>query len=704
MYKLRKIKAISLAVLLAFTAQNISAANPDTISAKPGSSADNLAVFSSLQKVQVVDIKAKMALAEAAQELFSKRVIPEKAAEFIKDMPVITPDIRKRIDFASLRMEEGRLRIVYDSEKGKRELFLCRAGRQYGQGKADNPNALTISDIIIEEEELPGSGDITISSEGEGAVHEAPKDHRGILATGLMKKWRIRDKASPGVNDVIRKYWNNGTPRRKCREPGEKGAILSALFDMYGGDQAGYTFIDDDYGLYVYDIGRREFVNGITTHGGIRTKSIHITKEEYDRLMALGLSHLAARLAHEVTEIDAWRKKARELVERGEIGSEGETPAEGYGETWENGIRKWIRDNCDASMTGAAQEFAREAHRRALEIEAGLLAESILEDINDERSLSMSRAVIMGMLKGGHREILDDPYSFSFFNIEEEHKEIFLRVSKGVFHFDGPETRSFFLNILYARVSLELLRIPGGDMDKLFRDRGMKRKLGETDAKWRIRSLRKAVRDLGVLDDMSLIMMQKFVSDTRKRIRRFPPEAEKGLSAELDEILVSAREKNKKGTRLPAYGPDLEDIIISSTSPGETTEKISRTGRRTENLRGSDILGKETSDAIASSVVEQGGASGVLSTEAIKQLLVRYRNWNYMTLEEEAGGDGSMTFRTLAESPAEEYEYISRFKNRSRYFERVRHGADAVGELLSGNTREARALREELFGTAQAPG
>ena len=81
-------------------------------------------------------------------------------------------------------------------------------------------------------------------------------------------------------------------------------AIIDALYNI-GASQIAQSILENKYTVYVYDIDRPDFVNGMTTHFGIRTGSIHITKHEYDRLAKMGIHHLAARVAHEVTEIDS---------------------------------------------------------------------------------------------------------------------------------------------------------------------------------------------------------------------------------------------------------------------------------------------------------------------------------------------------------------------------------------------------------------
>jgi hypothetical protein len=72
----------------------------------------------------------------------------------------------------------------------------------------------------------------------------------------------------------------------------------------------------EDYRILIHgDNTVTHLIRGQTTHGGIRTKTIHMAGGEYAYLRTkekeYGKPYLAARIAHEVFEISKWRETAR---------------------------------------------------------------------------------------------------------------------------------------------------------------------------------------------------------------------------------------------------------------------------------------------------------------------------------------------------------------------------------------------------------
>ncbi|MGB2601071.1 MAG: hypothetical protein WBD12_03570, partial [Candidatus Omnitrophota bacterium] len=115
------------------------------------------------------------------------------------------------------------------------------------------------------------------------------------------------------VNDQIERLRKQLKYRELPEE--EKALIAGALAESKDKLEAAAsgdilpTFEAEDFKVFIYDTKTPAFVTGQTTHIGISTKSIHITKEEYERLRAMAGSDeeanrfLAARFAHEMYEV-----------------------------------------------------------------------------------------------------------------------------------------------------------------------------------------------------------------------------------------------------------------------------------------------------------------------------------------------------------------------------------------------------------------
>ncbi len=98
--------------------------------------------------------------------------------------------------------------------------------------------------------------------------------------------------------------------------PEEKEAITGALEnyrDIEALSDGRLLEMLNTFDVFIYEVPQDVFITGQTTHIGISTKSIHITRNEFERLRRLGLESgiengedlfLAARFAHELYEVD----------------------------------------------------------------------------------------------------------------------------------------------------------------------------------------------------------------------------------------------------------------------------------------------------------------------------------------------------------------------------------------------------------------
>ena len=147
-----------------------------------------------------------------------------------------------------------------------------------------------------------------------------------------------------------------------------------------------------------------------------------------------------------------------------------------------------MRENSNASMTGEAQVVDREIHQKGLEVEASIIADSIMQDLvslkpGDFWVLTNTMMMIFEILQD-HREILENPdgpkakvlremghLPGSDAELEElkrvfepshskrkwEFKKIaktYSKIERGLFHFKKAEERELFLNVLFVRLSL----------------------------------------------------------------------------------------------------------------------------------------------------------------------------------------------------------------------------------------------------------
>jgi len=291
--------------------------------------------------------------------------------------------------------------------------------------------------------------DINLSAEGDVAVHEAPKIGFNISQTRDAQLYNrsemtyaLKDGTSPGVNDIIREL---RSMEERTGEVGfenlsmlERAEMISKLRDLDYGDVAERLQYRR---ICVYDIEKSNlaseeakekggFVVGkdgevVTTHFGIRTGTIHITKKELERVGLLGL---AARMGHEAQELDRWLNKAEKLKEDGEIASIGSF-AEEYSEDWEDVIRQWIRENLQD-----ARKLDRQIHGEGLKLEMEILIKHLEKTDSIPEMEVLSKIIDQGL----------DEEAISL-----QHQEFY----KCITHFRSTKHRETFIEMLVAKVS-----------------------------------------------------------------------------------------------------------------------------------------------------------------------------------------------------------------------------------------------------------
>ena len=316
MFKLREMKAISLAIVMLFSLQNIASANPDIFNGTNVHTGQNLAVWSQVQEYGV-KYKSLMAFADIAQDVFNIQVHTRKLKAFFEDSPLLTADITDRIDWDDVRIIGDKLNIPYDGDKGKCIISLSKAPYRVDEVGVDSFGRFRIADIMINLTWPEDFDDVTGAAEGDVARHEGDKEKRGFFEGLFRGKWKL--VGQPGVNDVIREHWKFGRSGKRCKKFEEMDSLFESMSTTEEGIKIVQSIKANVHELYIYDIGRESFVGGVSTHYGIRNRSIHITKKEFDRLEELGKSHLAARIAHEVSEIDDWIDEAEWLMGVGTI-------------------------------------------------------------------------------------------------------------------------------------------------------------------------------------------------------------------------------------------------------------------------------------------------------------------------------------------------------------------------------------------------
>ena len=338
-------KAISAVLFITFLVQNVVWANPDLsdYNAHKSYAREYLAPTSGdFDKNLSEDLPSYMGLAEIGDEFFNRydseaeRVSPDKIDDFIQSLIVneVMPRLVKSNFFpASVRVNfdkdsvsltlDGKIFIKYlvngklylvslkrvtdDEEKdllSRDELVfkniwirvIDTANRGAEGTETETSN---IEDRKVDEEGVGEStDDVTLSSEGDIAVHEgAKKEVLKKHKSGALKpfvefvskmihrtrSWKLAGEY--GVNDVIRALWTDSkeaSDSRMYASP-DMPETMAELNKTPIGQKVAWSIEQNGYNLYVYNVGRRDFAGGVTTHAGIRTGNIHITEEEYNR-------------------------------------------------------------------------------------------------------------------------------------------------------------------------------------------------------------------------------------------------------------------------------------------------------------------------------------------------------------------------------------------------------------------------------------
>jgi len=784
MLKLRELKVIALAVVIAFSFQNLTYANPDLFAKNNRQASDTLAPEGRFQNYGV-EAQSLMFLVRAAQEVLAKNIRPEKVTDFIKNSPALTPEIEEKIDFGLVNIvgdKSNKLQVGYRGEQGTHVITFSEKPEHIRGRMPDSAGRVQIANIIVEIDvpskgiEQPGQapeggardtlideaeGDITGASEGDTAIHsgkrhEGKKQFRGIFGigygrwlakkvSGVFGKWYV--KREPGVNDVIRKYWRKGKPLKGCSacSPEEMSSIMAAIYATMSGKKVGTSIIANVYKVYIYDIGRRDFSGGVTTHFGIRTGTIHITKEEYERLKKLDereheklessdeihFYHLAARIAHEVTEIDSWRKKAKDLVAEKAIDRLGSIKSK-YSDDWANGIRKWIRDNCNTSGKGAAQRLDREFHRKGFDREACILAESLLaENILARKGISDKEKYYETVMKLSREFLENGKYDDLVADLGSsvriprgKRREAFDSIVNTLKHFDDTRGREVFINVLYAKASFEYIRALDGGVDSLlqkdwsFKDksRGLARRMD---------ILRESLEKVKYIDSVSREEIETWIDETGTKIRVPPP----GIDArEVDALisifmevrkLLSGRNHMQEWDKIypSVFGPEdpaREPDIIGASDPGESPDIANSDPKGPEDtirapspIEPDEIkiidfgLGEMKSEIISESISPQNGpVKPPMDTDAVLNILEKYKNWNYRSVKGRSTEKREMTtgrsrmkdtsrkqketsrkLETTQETAG--YKYISRFSDDAILREKVKKARGSARDLMN---------------------
>lgn len=639
------IKIVAVVVIAAFSWQNLASANPDLMAYRTRLETDTLAPRLSIASEHGLELKGLMSLTKVAREALQVKVRPERLKEFIgldADMP---EEIIDRIDFSRSKISSDELNVVYEGEKGRRTItFSLLSEKPSLELSSDSPGRIIVDEVVVEinifEDETTGlsppEDDVTIASEGNIVIHEGKKEVQRGFWGRLFKKWTL--VTDEGVNDVIRKYWRKGSPSKGCSPLKERAALLSILYENPSTKELADSLAQNDYAVYVYDIGRREFVKGISTHSGIRTGSIHITKEEYERLKALGIRHLAARIAHEVREIDLWRLNANKLVERKAITGLGIAPNK-YDEKWAKGIRLWIRANCDNSGDGVAQRMGVVVHRKGLESEMSVLADTVIRTkrgISSEEYYRSIAEMASKFRSGGSYSAMTNEPETAGKKPNGLYGDLYEAIVKSLRQFKGKKEREYFIDILYARVSLLYIRSLNGGLEFRLKDNLLSPGEKATLLATRLKGVRDFLKEIQVIDDQTTHQIVRFVNEVEeaRKAQYFAPDTNKAIVKVMVALNEQLKMKNSSSWVLPRM-LDPKDVVISSLDPDET-QNIEGFGRPTvspvtdTSMQPKERLGEIVSLSIADSIRDQERAvTQDLGTDAILALLGGAGNWNH---------------------------------------------------------------------------
>ncbi|MFC1549158.1 protein kinase, partial [Candidatus Omnitrophota bacterium] len=445
---------------------------------------------------------------------------------------------------------------------------------------------------------------------------------------------------------------------------------------------------------------------GVTTHYGIRTGSVHITKFEYERLNSLGIQHLAARIAHEVSEIDSWRKKANDLIEDGRINELGAIPGE-YDENWASGIRKWIKENCEDSGRGVAQQLGREFHRKGVESEIAILSEWILSEKvigTGEQYYEAVKDLSQEFISGRYEDFINNP-AIAVPDSRGMYGDIFKSILDTLKHFRTKRDREFFINSLYARSTLNYAQSLNGGIEAEFAA------LKDTSTRSRntlkrIDILKAGLNNVEVIDSITRAEIEKWVDEVKKAITNFSLR-DKGIFGTIFAKLIKLVSRKHRAEGWDSvYVVDPNDFIGSSTDPdGEEGEDGSieesdidfsvdpadNKGTVSDTGTGpSERFGIMFAPAVANCIMPQQKAiTRTLDVDpGIINILARYKNWNYQDISERArstSASGSKkrdtTDRSLQRSTR--YVYIDRFNNENIFRKRLSYATSSAKHLIN---------------------
>ncbi len=714
MFKLRVLKAIAFAVLIAFTTQCISSANPDIFTRNARMDTDTLAPELYLQK-RGIEMQSLMFLADITGQALRTGVKSDKLPDFIRSAETITPEIAGRIDFDNTTISGDKVRVGYRGTKGVSILTFGLIPEHVKGRIPPAENRIQIANMIVEirspfshlsddetgpAEGIPGQDDITGAAESNIAAHEAGKEFRTPLKGffgRLLKHWgKWKEKGERGINDVIRDFWKDGRPGKGCELCGEMPAILRFLYNNPDGSSIGESILANGYKVYIYDTGKTDFTKGITTHYGIRTGSIHITKKEYDRLKAMGIGHLAARIAHEVSEIDSWRQKAGELIAERKIDDLGVVSGI-YNEKWANGIRKWIRDNCEGSGRGYAQNLDREFHRKGVEKEAAIIASGMLDQGAGDAE-EYFKAVMQSVREfrsGRHAGLVKDPYA-AHTSGGGIFSGIFESISRSLKQLSSEKDRGFFLNILYARASLGYARSLNGGLEVSLagqKDQSLRSK----DILHRLTILRDSLNGIEVMDSATREYAERWIEEAEAKIKDLSSKAQETFATVLVALKKQISQKHRATGWEDPYASDPGDIIGASSGgqadPGfeedGDEEIILHTDTTSGGIGRAAGLGEVVKPEVAEAIKPQSKPiTRSLEVDSIINIITLYNNWGYRDLMGRSKSTVSETKPAKdttkgAVAKTTNYIHIKRFPDERTFRQRVGAAARSAMHLVN---------------------
>lgn len=587
-----------------------------------------------------IDMKTLMVLSELAQRAIDSGVRPERFEDFARSTELLTPEMSQRIDPFFMTVDDKTLSVGYIGDKGVVVITFTKKNPQT-PSETMSPGAIVLEKMIVRIEKTKGgssASDVTISSDGQELRASHQSEHKWYPKEGFWNRLLRRGKWNngTGINDDIRSMrirFPDGVMEidmkeifKKCNEmrtvPG-MGKVLESI------NKNGYK-------LFVYDLRYyskstvehvkidspeyRHFNHGSTTHAGIRTGSIHMTRSEYERIKSHGVEFLAARIAHEVTEINLWRAKAEELILEGKIKRLG-TFQEKYSVAWCSDIRKWIKDNCDPDYEGPAQVLDREFHGKALMVEmayplALLLDYDIIEGplsfnpgtewVNGRGNVPVPLERDAKALRGGaitpedyytniasyaekmltQQEDGGRPISRMLNMREEEEATLgkypYETLRKCFLYFgggggnDGGGEKSVnrFLEILRAKATIMSVKWKGVTLEKELTRNDHRKKIDWTkknledktrEIEGRLSRVRYTLDKVSVIDPTCYSAIKDWIPEVRVAATRLQVNRMKNIDSTCDEILDLANNRHKAFDEGVKRYRDPDDVVIADT-------------------------------------------------------------------------------------------------------------------------------------------